>query len=181
MPTQAWDMPPEWRRCSSVKATLPPLHMSEGEFNKEFRQGRMAEFYRLYVEQEVSSENITLTSDWQTVQIGHNKIVVSAKELTGQWEFKSRKVFDTGWWLHGAHDVEASGTIEVKCTADKWMIRNRDVSWFWNDEIKSNPTSDAALEKYFFHTWEYISSGAFGVVIGWQDGDTTESVLKNKL
>jgi RHS repeat-associated protein len=75
-----------------------------------------------------------IDSDWQTYTI----VDKSAQLAVGQFEFASTGLFSTGWWLHGARNVKAAGTVELKCVNGGVYMRNVDMEWEWDDVIAAN-------------------------------------------
>ena len=149
------------------------MHDQENEMTPHLSD-KMDAFYLWMASNEFKDR---LTSEWQTFQITRR----SAKAAVGQFEFQEDTAFDPGWWLHGAHDVFASGTIELKCKHGSVDIRNHNIDWEWDDGIAANKWREQtqkwtwktgigkAVEGWYAITADTIAHAYFPIEIFWKD------------
>jgi hypothetical protein len=126
--------------------------------------------YRRYVQ-----HNIHLTTEWQQITFSE----VDARALTEQWELKSSRTFDAGWWLNGSEGVFFSGNAEVRIQGGHPEIRNISAAWRWHDQIHAQTGSGTNLlrEAIWHYTVEAILQTAFFVEITWSDKQPQEQRL----
>jgi len=64
----------------------------------------------------------------------------------GAWQMASTSLFDSAWWLGGAHWVSASGSFKACCPngGPNCKVWERDVDWEWHDDIDAHSFIESA-------------------------------------
>lgn len=133
---------------------------------------KMREYYKWLVENDFKGQ---ITPDWQVLKSNRQ----SAKAKVGQFTANSNQLASTGWWLNGAHDVFAGGSLKARCKNNVIYIKDIDFDWEWHDRIDANSFVEGKANwkhnKPVYITegmWDLIVdkvfSADFGLVVKWK-------------
>jgi hypothetical protein len=90
---------------------------------------------------------------WQDVTI----LYQDAKKRVRPWRMEQRFLFDTGFWLNGAHSVMVKGNMQVCRNENVFHVRNLDMQWEWWDEIDAK-------------TWSKLREDGHSIIASFAEG-----------